>query len=80
MSHTLGELVDKLMTVSMKLWHVQDEVHHAAEAGEGLDAETVRRLSSLNLERNRLMTAIDECLSQAVSSGTARVDDRIKII
>ena len=80
MHRTLGDLVDALVTTSMKLWHVQDQVHKAGEAGEGLDAETVAKLRTLNLQRNRLMTALDETLDRAVGSGKADVDPRVKIL
>jgi len=54
-------------------------VHKAAKAGEGLEAETVARLHSLNLQRNALMTEIDVCLAEAVQSGEAEVDPRPKL-
>jgi hypothetical protein len=75
----LGSIIDRLITADLKLWAVQDIVHKAAAAGEGLDAETVQNLSSLNLERNRLMTAVDVCLKEAVSLGPV-VDDHVKIL
>lgn len=80
MSDTLGSLVDKLITNNTKLWYVQDAVHNAAAAGEGLDADTVAKLHSLNLQRNRLMSEIDKCLADAVESGRAEVDPRIKLV
>ena len=75
MSETLGGLVDRLSIVNIKLWFVQDQIHQAAKAGSGLDAETVRKLVHLNLERNRLMTEIDEL----AASGKFRIDSRIKL-
>lgn len=79
MAETLGSLCDKLCICNLKLYNVQDVVHSAAAAGEGLDPDTVAKLHSLNLLRNRLMTEIDMCLADAVSSGTAEVDPRIKL-
>lgn len=78
MADTLGSLVDKLSIVNIKLFMVQDEVNLAAEAGEGLEAETVAKLRSLNLYRNKLATEIDQHLRNAVSSGEVEVDPRIK--
>jgi hypothetical protein len=72
MDDSLGDLVDRLSIVNIKLFMVQEKVNVAAREGLGLDADTVYRLSALNLERNRLMTAID------VVGGT-RVDARIKL-
>lgn len=76
---SLGELVDRLSIVNLKLWFVQDQIHTASRRHEGLDADTVRKSVDLNLERNRLMTEIDQCLADAVKSGEARVDPRVKI-
>lgn len=80
MSQTMGDLMDRLSIVNIKLYMVQDTVHHAAAAGEGLDPETVQKLTHLNLERSRLMTEVDECLRDAVATGSSRVDPRIKIV
>ena len=79
-ARTLGELVDRLSILNLKLWFVQEAVHQAASKGEGLDAETVARLASLNLARNAAMTDIDVCLDTAVKAGFADVDARIKLV
>lgn len=79
MAETLGTLVDKLCITNLKLWHVQDEVHQAAEAGDGLEADTVAKLHALNLQRNGLMTEIDMLLSRAVETGTSEVNQQVKI-
>jgi len=72
MTDSLGDLVDRLSIVNIKLFMVQERLNSAARDHVGLDADTVQKLSALNLERNRLMTAID------VVGGT-RVDARIKL-
>lgn len=79
MAETLGSLVDKLSVVNLKLWFTQDVVHKAAKTNDGVNAETVARLHSLNLQRNSLMTEIDICLAEAVQSGEAEVDPRHKL-
>jgi hypothetical protein len=76
---SLGDLVDRLSIVNLKLWFVQDEVHSAARQSHDLPAETVKKLMSLNLERNRLMTEIDVCLDQSIARGGARIDSRVKL-
>lgn len=76
---TLGALVDKLTIVNLKLWHVQDRVYAAEKAGQGLDAETTKKLTVLNLERSQLITEVDQLLDRAVRSGQAPVDYRVKI-
>lgn len=79
MAETLGGLVDKLTVVNLKLWFTQDRVHQAAKNGDGVDAEVVAKLHSLNIQRNSLMSEIDLCLAEAVQSGEAEVDPRPKI-
>lgn len=80
MPDTLGNLVDKLSIVNLKLWAVQDTVHKAAGTGKGVDADTVQKLVSLNLERNRLIREVDEALNSAAQAGKAPVDARVKIL
>jgi hypothetical protein len=72
MADSLGDLVDRLSIVNIKLFMVQERLNTAAREGTGLDADTVQKLSALNLERNRLMTAIDMV-------GGTRVDARVKL-
>ena len=77
---TLGELVDRLTILNLKLWFVQDAVHKASQHGEGLDAETTKKLADLNLDRNKTMTQIDLLLDHAIRDGRAEVDPRIKVL
>ena len=79
MAETLGTLVDKLSVVNIKLFMVQDIVSGAADAGDGLDSETVRKLHALNKQRNQLMSEIDVMLKEAVRSGNVVVDPHIKL-
>lgn len=76
----LGELVDRLSIVNIKLYVIQDMVQQAANSKEGLEADTVAKLHNLNAERNKLATAIDQCLADAVAEGEAEVDPRTKIV
>lgn len=76
---TLGELVDRLVTCNVKLYHVQDVVHAAAREGTGIDAETVRKLADLNFERSRLMDAIDALFASGLASGKTEVERRVKM-
>ena len=80
MNLTLGELVDRLSITNIKLFLVQERAFEAAEAGTDLDADSTGNLTSLNLQRNALMTAIDEPLDRAVKTGHADVDPRIKLV
>ena len=87
MSDSLGTLVDALITTATKLWHVQDEVYaydrmspeEYAQLPPGQTQRTFKRLAQLNVARNELMTTIDTCLADAVRTGQARVDARVKL-
>lgn len=80
MSDSLGSLVDKLSITNIKLFMVQDMVHRAAQSAEGLDAPTVAKLHTLNMQRTKLMVEIDQTLARALESGTAEVDLRPKLL
>ncbi len=87
MSETLGSLVDKLIIDNLKLWHAQEDVYRyqrmtLEEYEQVPAAETHKawqRLAALNLSRNGHMVELDELLAEAVHTGTARVDARVKI-
>ena len=79
MAETIAGLVDRLTIVNLKLWAVQARVHQAARDREGLDADTVQKLASLNLDRNRLMAELDTAIDVAIRAGRAEVDPRVKI-
>jgi len=83
----MGELVDRLSILNIKIYSVQDKIYgysaDSLDVFKGRDQAEVhanlKKLASLNLERNETMRAIDQCLADAVKSGTAKVDERIKI-
>lgn len=79
MADTLGSLVDKLSICNTKLFAVQEVVHNAAAAGDGLDSDIVKKLHVLNSQRNKLITEIDLTHAAAVQSGKVEVDHRIKL-
>ncbi len=70
--------MDKLITVDLKLWKVQDLVHQASASHNDLKAEEVQKLDSLNRLRNQLMTELDEMFSESLRTGKAQVDPRFK--
>lgn len=76
---TLGELVGRLADLTIKLYMVQNEVHDAARRGAPLSAVATGNVVKLNLQRNEAMTAIDTILDEAVRSGQAQIDPRIKL-
>ncbi len=79
MSDTAGSLVDKLVTVNMKLWFSQDELQRVADSGISARPDLVRRLVNLNRQRNSLMTELDSLIDESVKRGGADIDDRTKL-
>lgn len=77
--HTLGELIDRLVTANTKLFALQERFHEAAVMHAGLDADTVGKIDTLNRERNRLMTDIDRCLDESIHRGFAAIEPRVKL-
>jgi len=88
MSESLGGLVDRLITLDLKLWFVQDWVHDSANMpSEEFASQShqeiqgnLQKLAKLNLERNKAMSAIDRCLDEAVRTRAAEVDPRVKLV
>lgn len=85
MTLSLGDLVDRLSIVNLKLWFTQDRIYQyqrmcpdefatQTDVKDKLDA-----LAALNLQRNEIMTAIDETLAAAIAGNGVRVDPRVKI-
>lgn len=75
---TLGSLIDKLTTVNLKMWHNQEVLYAIRRmntfefqekyAGD-LDElhKTIKRCCDLNVQRAKLMDAIDKHISEIVS-------------
>ena len=84
---TLGELVDRLSIVNLKIFHLQDWLYEISKEAtqdflERNHAEThanLKKLADLNLDRNRLMTAIDQVLDGSIRAGKGDVDNHTKV-
>jgi hypothetical protein len=87
MSETLGALVDKLCTLNIKTYMAQDWLYRMVQMTPEEFAqqphpelqEEMKKLTSLNLERSRAMTEIDECFAAGIFSGEVKIDERIKL-
>lgn len=75
---TLGTLVDKLITVDLKMWHNQEALYKirrmsssefVSEYGSHLDDlhGIIKRCCDLNVQRSRLMDAIDRHFADVVA-------------
>jgi hypothetical protein len=72
MAETLLSIIDKLATVSQKLWH-QEEIAQAPGADDHVVAEAKRRISILNLQRNALVEEGDIFLRDAISGANKKL-------
>ena len=65
MAETPGSIIDKLVTVNMKLWHQEDVVRDNID-DDAIVAEAKRRINVLNGQRNRLIHELDGMLYGAI--------------
>jgi|TARA_R110002167_G_scaffold255783_2_gene462167 hypothetical protein len=84
MSDTLGGLVDKLITIDMKMWTNQEFLHETRRISfeefknkfieteeQKLELfESLKRCCDLNYQRNQLIDEIDEKIVEIVKSAT----------
>lgn len=73
---TIGQLIDQLCIVNLKLWNVQDWLYSLQRPDiEDTEAtwEQLMKLKDLNLQRNRLVEEIDIALGSAIKAGEAPV-------
>ncbi len=67
---TIANLVDKLITVNMKLWHLEDgKRNEEVLVDPDKLAQNVRATNYMNTERNNLMTEIDSQIADAIETG-----------
>jgi len=82
---TFGNLVDKLMTVNLKMWHNQEllyEIRHMTpekfEEKYGSDLrglhKIIDRCCSLNVQRSALMDEVDKFLADAIQGSKGRTE------
>ena len=81
---TFSELIDKLMTINIKLFNCIDREGTLAKVSNKTSAEIneVVELSSTNVrlvqQRSKLKSAIDKKLNAAIASGETEVLDEVK--
>lgn len=60
--YSIGELVDKLAIIHLKIWHLEEDI--AAAKNQSLPAEDIEKLCdqvvSLNTTRNKIVQSINE--------------------
>lgn len=92
MSDTLGSLIDKLITIDMKMWHNQEFLYEVRrinfeefktkfctteETQKGL-YESIKKCCDLNYQRSQLIDEIDQYTVQ-IRAGTIQVDDMVQL-
>lgn len=55
---TIGFIIDELITVSQKLWHLQDDMLLSEDPV--VSSNAAKKVQQLNVRRNELINAIDE--------------------
>jgi predicted RNA-binding protein with PUA domain len=88
MSDTLGSLIDKLITVDMKMWHNQEllyeirrmtfdeykEKYFLNEEGANLLWESLKKACDLNVQRNQLIDELDGKILEMIGAVTSGED------
>lgn len=88
MADTLGNIIDKLVTVDMKMWDNQEllyeirrmtfeeykQKYFESENGAHLLWSILKKATDLNVQRNQLINEVDEKLIQIIKSGLSGQD------
>ena len=88
MADTLGSLIDKLITIDMKMWNnqeflyevrrlsfeeFQDQYTSSSQKQEDL-FESIKKCCDLNVQRNQLIDEVDEKIVEIVKASTSGED------
>lgn len=81
---TISELIDKLITINIKLYNVLEESAKISNQATKTDKDLIQlgelNIRNINLVKNRsqLKTAIDQKIKEAIRSGDVSVLDEVK--
>ena len=80
MELTIAQLIDSLITQQQKCWHAIDKIHELDKEVSDMSREELEQLARASQEahktnsaRSQLVTAIDEAIQRAVSTGKTDV-------
>jgi len=82
MSDTLGSLIDKLVTVDMKMWDNQEILYEIRKmsfddykekyfndvSGAKILWETLKKATDLNVQRNQIIDEVDQKIVEMISA------------
>lgn len=84
MADTLGSLMDKLITIDMKMWNNQELLYeirrmsyeeykekYFSEEGAEVLWDSLKKACDLNVQRNQLIDEIDEKIVELVKDATS---------
>lgn len=88
MADTLGGVIDKLITIDMKMWNNQEllyeirrmtfeeykQKYFQTEEGAKKLWECLKKACDLNVQRNQLMDEVDEKIVSLVKEGLSGID------
>lgn len=67
LTYSIGELIDKLCVVHLKIWHLEEEIERLRNLGEE-ELENIEpllnKVVSLNKLRVKIVSSIDEFLTE----------------
>jgi RNA processing factor Prp31 len=81
---TISELIDKLITINIKLYNVLEESAKISNQSKKTDKDMIQlgelNVRNINLVKNRsqLKSAIDQKIKDAIKSGNVSVLDEVK--
>lgn len=81
---TISELIDKLITINIKLYNVLEDSGKIANMSNKSDKDMIKlgELNEKNIRlvknRSQLKTAIDKKINEAIKSGNVSVLDEVK--
>jgi hypothetical protein len=81
---TISELIDKLITINIKLYNVLEESAIISNQAKKSDKDMIQlgelNIRNINLVKNRsqLKSAIDQKIKNAIKSGNISVLDEVK--
>jgi hypothetical protein len=71
MKVTIGNLIDQLTIVNIRIWMAED-IKRDPNATDKQIADATRLTNVANQQRNDLIQEIDECLNDMVKNGTVQ--------